>query len=449
VVSRKVEKAQLGTWISHKYGTQSTVSCLAPYVKSGEDIEVLLRNQHLLEPTQPVEICGLSLHRILHRIVHMQEELGFNDGASALVEFAQDRPVLISFPNETVWIARDSATNLMEECFKEIMRLEHKDWKTDQLDGLAHKIKSLMLQYRKTYGFWRAAMTEKFDGVTISRHVIDWTIASSIRVKAKNLAGMTPIIDPHTPGSVALSDRFNRAYLRVLAESSKTYSTPHYFYTINLSPFAIGRDKWTNLLQRIIRMTRAELDTGEFGGVYLSIRNLESISRNLARVRTAKKLIEGLSDAAKDYSVPICWSRAYGAGLAGLDLGVTVSTFQLNLNVNDMFLDGGPSGEDAEEYRFGSVINPWKKECWIKSQVIAAMKSPAGGLPQIGSVANFPTAAQLESSYRYRREFSKPYNLRTLCLLSDDWQRHISDNEVRPGAGYLQNFEPPWCNWGA
>ena len=444
IISKTVDKAQLGTLVSHRYGTQSSISCLAPYVKSREDIEVLLRNRDSLEADQPIELCGISLHRILRRVVSLEDELGIANSADSYVEFTKAHPMLVSFPPETAWLARKSATNAMRDCIADTAQTLHRDWSEEQSLELGLKIQGLAIQHRKSYGFWKAIMKEVHDGNVLSRHIIEWTIAVANRARAKYLAGMTPVIDSRTPGSLSLSDRFNRAYLRARAESSRSALMPHYLYTVNLSPFAIRRDKWTDFLAKLLRITRAELATGEFDGIHLSIRNLKSISRSVARVRTAKLLVSRLADVARDFRVPMYWSRGYVAGLVGMDEGVTVSSFPLNLNTDDMFLDGGPQGEDAEEFHYGSVLNLWKKESLRMEQIKASARS----LPDLGAGLTSPTIEQLESSTAYRIGFSKPYNLRCLCALSKQWQKHILNNDVRPGKEYVQSFELPWCNWG-
>lgn len=447
IVSKMVEEAQLGSWVSHRYGTQSSISCLGAYAKSDEDILVLLRNQSILDPDQPVELCGISLDRILGRAVSMEENAEPTSTPIDYAEFARTRPIIVSFPNETVWLARESAISKLGNCFIDVMQREHRDWDEDRVVKLAGQIQSLITANRKTFGFWKEITKHQEDGIVISRHLIDWTIASAIRARAKYMAGFTPMIDQRTPGSLSLSDKFNRAYLRVLAESSKAHLMPHYFYTINLSPNSIGRDQWPKFLQKLVRTTRFEIETGEFDGIYLSIRKLEAISRNPGRVRTAKKLISSLADIAKDFRLPLCWSRAHVAGLVGLDQGVTFSTFQLNLNTDDMFMDGGPSGDDAEQYKFGSALNPWTKEALLKGQVLSSMKGPAMGMPEIGGVSNRPTPAQIASHYQYRIGFSKPYNLRVMAMLSKKWQEQILNNEENPGAAYTKDFGAPWCNW--
>jgi len=449
VVEKTVNKAQLGTWISHRYDLQSTVSCLGPYIKSDEDILAVLNNYSLLDPDQPVELCGISLDRILDRAASMEISMEPESKVIDYSEFAKTRPIVVTFPSETIRLARDHAVSRFGASFEEIMRTVHHDWEDDRLKALSTKMQGLIKSTRKTYNFWKEITRHQEDGIVYSRHLIDWTIASAQRARAKYMAGLTPMVDCRAPGSLSLSDKFNRVHLHVLRESSRSSVTPHYLYTINLSSTSIRR-KSHDFLKKVLRTTRFEMETREFDGIYLAVRKLGPIYNDPARVATTVKFVGDLAEIAKDFRLPLCWSRANLAGLRGLDQGVTTSTFSLNLNVDDMFLDGGPSGEDAEEYHFGYVMNPWTGEDLKRENVKTSIAGPAMGMPEIGGVPNSPTQEQLDHNYLYRTGFSKPYNLRVMTLLSKKWQEEIRADEKEPGASYLGNLnkKSKWKNWG-
>ena len=444
---KQVERAVLGSWVGPDVGIQSNTSRLVPFGKSREDMEVFLRHPDLLGETQPVELCGFSVYSMLRRANTLNEELQDDGPRKPYSDFASKRPILVAFPSEVAWLPKNTAMNAVERSFEDSLPLSSLGFDEVNAKKIARKISNLMATNPKTYAFWTSSTKQKFEGETLSSIMIRGSIATSNLARAKAMSGFVPIVDEGTPGSLALSHRFNLAYSHVIEDLIDTgQRAPVYFYTIALNSTCIKRDTWNSTLEKVVRNSRIALAENIFDGIHLSIRGLSRISLSSGRVNVVWKLMDQLKEATDQSKLPLWWSRPGLAGLAGLDNGVNFASFQINLNQDDIYRDGGP----AEELpKFGKIVNTVKREIWHKNQVEAAMKGPDQGMPHLGVIGNAPTSRQLEIPVLYRIYFSKPYNIEAMNALGDDWRRHIGANEMSPGGQYLQSFEAPCNAWGS
>src|SRR5437899_480967 len=92
VVEKEVERALLGSW---SIAPAANVPFgMAPFVKSREDIEVLLRHPGLLAAGQPIELSGFSAHRTLRAAVGLEEELARDGTGTTYGELTNSHPVV-------------------------------------------------------------------------------------------------------------------------------------------------------------------------------------------------------------------------------------------------------------------------------------------------------------------------------------------------------------------
>ncbi len=447
VVDKQVGQAQLGTWLGPEVGVDVKASSLVPYGKSREDLEVILRSQELLAERQAIELSGFGLYTALPRAYVIEDEL-VDGGLDPYAVLASNHPVLVSYPFDVLWLVRDSGMNALRRGMTRVFsrRATGLGLSRQNAAELTERFIQLARASSRSYAFWRSITATEYEGETRSRFLMEWTIASALWARAKAMAGLVPVIDSHTPGSVALSHAFNLAYGNVMQDrDNEGRPAPAYLYTIGLNSTMIRPDTWTEELDRVVRNARVALEEMLFDGVHLAIRGLPYLSNSRGRVDVVLRLIDELSRVCQDIPLPLWWSRPGVIGVGGLDHGVNFASYQLNLSFADVYYDGGPV-EDVPKY--GKIYHPTRRELWNRDQVRYSLESPEGGMPDIGPVRQRPTQLELGSPQRYRIGFSKPYNMAVLNSLAENWWRNIDENETQPGQEYLQGADTPFNAWG-
>ncbi len=435
-------------------GVNVGYSGLPPYVKGQEDFEVILKYPEILRDKQPMEVNGFKTYSILKRSLSLQEELQgeeiYDTKQTPYETIASKHPIVVSFPSEVFWLNREGGIDALEKGLKQILPHTDFGFTQKQIRGIWNRFKEHAKNSYKKYHFWRAIIRDKFDGESLSKILMEWTIQNTMDARGKWLSGITPIIDSNTKGSVTYSHRINEAYGSLIkGRIDQGLESPALLYTLNLNSTVIDADEWTPMLEEMVRNTRLAFseDKDYYEGIFVSVRGLELISKSHGRVNTLIKLMTKLNDIARSEIVPIWWSRLGPAGLAAIDMGSTYSSFPINMSMTDVFLTGGPIDK---KYQYGRVFHPTMRARWYKDQVVKAKNGPDGGLPELKHYwnKNCPTALDLDTPPAYRINFSKPYNIAAMNNIVDNWENNIKDGETSPGREFLQSFEPPYDSWG-
>jgi hypothetical protein len=446
-IQKQVSQAQLGTWLGPTLGIQSRLSYLVPYGKSREDMEVILRSQGLLGERQPIELSGFGLYTALPRALAIQDDLE-EDGLEPYAVLTSHHPVLVSYPPDVLWLVKERGLTVLSKGMKRVLPrgiaglgLSHEE--AGRITDLTVRLASAS---SKSYSFWRAITATDYEGEALSSLLLEWSIANALLARAKAMAGLVPVIDSRTPGSVALAHTFNEAYGHVMHDrEDEGRPTLAYLYTIGLNPNLVPRERWPGMLEKVVRNARAALEDRLYDGIHLSIRGLPSISNSRGRVATVYRLLDELSGVCQSAGLALWWSRPGIVGVGALDHGANYASFQLNLSFADVYYDGGPVDELP---KYGKIYHPTKRELWDRNQVRRAMEGPDNGMPDLGPVRSRPMELELSSPTRYRVFFSKPYNMAALNDLAEGWWRSVDDSETRPGREYLQGTEAPFNQWG-
>lgn len=446
-VEKQVETAELGSWRSPTIGF-ATPYGLFPFVKSREDIEVILRRPSLLPSSQPVELSGFSLHRSLRHALVLQSVAQTGPPPATFKELASNHHVQVSWPSDLLWLAHPESVSKFQGFVADSLRLSEMAILPSDCEKISNKLSALAAESPRGFMFWRKATREQYSSVgTLSRLLIESAIAAANQARAHSMAGIVPCLDLKTPGSLQLLDSYNAGFAHVIQDRvDEGLRAPAYLYTVPVNSTAIRADEWPRQLDNLLTTAENAIATDVFEGMHLSIRGLERISISLGRVSVAKKLMNGLRAICASHQVPLFWSRASFPGLAARDMGVQFASYRLNLSVGDVYSQGG--GVSDPVYAFGRVVNPIQKVTWTRSQVELAMRGPDGGLPDLGNAATSPTVTQLARNQEYRIGFSKPYNVASFRYLDNLWTAHVKDNETHPGREYLQTFEAPYNQWG-
>ncbi len=446
VINYEAGNAKVGEVIDHLNKIRLQSGYLVPYISGSEDIEALLLNPEIIPDNVPVEVCGAKSATILNKTITLEERLEAEGGISYL-EFTKRNPLLMSFPPELLWLARNSGLEYWRKTLERFLPLSiglnKRESKkiTDILISAARKS-------RENYEFWKIISRTDYGDQRLSKILIELSISMAAKMRCRYMAGFNPIIDYRIKGSVILNHRINLAFATLVNEMLDVgIEAPHYFYTIPINSTLIQPDERITELNEIIRYCKSALETTDlFGGIHITIRNLELISKDPGRVRVVFKLFSEINQIGKDYRVPVWYSRAGLIGLAALDEGADFASYSPNLTLNDVFLEGGPPEKESQ---FGKIINIDKKELWNIKQLKKGMENNYT-LPKFEKVSfrNIPDSIELDSASYYRRLFSKPYNIAAMTELSLRWRENIKDGEIKPGRHYLQDFQVPFNAWG-
>jgi len=446
-VQKEVGDAYVGQW--NLDPTTALSLGVAPFVKSREDTQVVLRSAELLPEGQPVEFSGFSLHRALRTAESMDSRADEETGGIRFADLASSHPVMVSFPPDLMWLAHPGPVVKFAEGIQRI--LPESELSSTPADSLriALAIQNQLVASPQSFVFWRAAIRRDLPThVPLTRYLIDFSIAVAARARAKLLAPMAPVIDSRTPNSVWLAHKVNLAFGDVIADRvNEGAKAPALLYALSFNPGVFEADSPSETLSTAERNASAALQSGLFEGIWVAIRGLPRISLSAGRVNSVLRLIRRLGVIARANDAPLWWSRAGLAGLAAADLGCAGSSFSLNLRCDDLYVDGGGMAGDYTQ-TYGKVLNPVARDLWEYRQVRRSLDAPEPGLADLGPCRHIPNELELASPSKYRVFFSKPYNLAAMNYLYSDWKAHIGQGETTPGREYLQTFSAPTNQWG-
>jgi hypothetical protein len=446
-IRKEVERAVLADW--RIPGEASVPLGVAPFVKSREDISVLMRHSAVLKDRQPIEFSGFSIYRTLRTAELLNSRIGEDGGGTTYHDLVAVHPPLISFPPDLTWLGHPEAVGKFVEGLKRLLPDTEQSLTSADSDRIAEDIGNLLIAHPRSYAFW-SSITRKdsITKTTYSRHLIDYSLTASRRAGARFLAPLVPPIDRRTPGSVVLAHKFNLANANVVADRVREgVKSPLLLYALPFNSNVFETDGPSDVLSTSERYASAALESGMFEGFWTSIRGLSRISTVPARVRAVQGLVGRLSVTAKGHGAPIWWSRPGLIGLNGHDLGCVSTSFSLNLGIDDVYTDGGMSPDQS--YSYGKVLNVTARDLWGYREVCTSLDTPDPGLPDLGTCRHLPSQLELQSPPQYRSGFSKPYNVAAMNWLQHDWTRQTESGEVNPGTEYLQTFSKPYSQWGS
>ena len=215
VQKEKHQNIELGELKIPELNVDIEYSGTVPYAKSREDIEVLLRYPQTMRKHQPIEINGFNTHSMLRRAISLQEELQDESSDyeySPYEDLTRKHPVLVSYPPEVVWLAKEYGLKTWEKNLKQVLPTTEFGFEAEQIDDIIEKIHNHVILNPQTYHFWKAIINEKVGKESLSKIIMEWAIQNTLNARGKWISGLLPIIDAATPGSINLSHRINLAY---------------------------------------------------------------------------------------------------------------------------------------------------------------------------------------------------------------------------------------------
>jgi hypothetical protein len=214
-----------------------------------------------------------------------------------------------------------------------------------------------------------------------------------------------------------------------------------YFFTMNLDSSIFCTPSSRREYMRAagvradtLRMANAALqkNTDLYDGLQVRIRGLESISQSEQRVDLINQYVDDLVAICKKLNVPLWISNTGLPGLSFLDRGVNYCSCQMSMNIYDLYRNGGGSADPDDPY--GKIYHPVKQKRLFRRDIEREARNV--GLPIIRGMGEL-RPEWLTSAGVFRTKFGKPYNLATICELSNQWQKYTMDGEVNPGCTYL------------
>jgi hypothetical protein len=445
-IHKEVGKAVLGDW---RVGREFSVPFgLAPFVKSREDVSVLMRNPRTLKLGQPIEFSGFSAFRALRAAEVLNSKVDEDGIGVRFGDLVTAHPSLVSFPPDLTWLAHKESVDKFVEGLKRILPDTEQRLTPVDSDRIATEIGNLLVAHPRSFTFW-SAITKKDPATktTHSRHLIDYALTISERIRSRFLAPLVPMLDARTPNSAVLSHKFNLAYANVVADRfGEGVRSPLLLYSLPFNSNTFDVDGPSEMQSTAERNVSAALGSGLFEGIWIAIRGLSRISLVPSRVRAVEGLVSRLSAIAKGNGSVLWWSRPGLIGLRARDLGCALASFSLNLGIDDVYIDGGMSSDQS--YAYGRVLNAITRSLWGYPEVRTSLDSAEPGLPDLAVCRSIPDQIELQSPQRYRVGFSKPYNVSAMNWLESDWVRQTEQGEVNPGAEFLQTFQKPFDRWG-
>ena len=252
---KSVESAEIGLWRSPSIGF-ATPYGLVPFVKSREDIEVLLRQHGVLVPGQPIEFSGFSLHRSLRHAMQLQSEPDSTSRPLSFQELSAKFHVQISWPSDLLWSGHSIPLRHFRDFVADSLPLSEMALSSSDCAKIADKLHSIAIGSRRKFVFWRQITKEQFGAAgTLSRLLLEASIAATNRARAHSMAGIVPCIDLKTPNSLTLQDSYNTACAHVIDDRlNQGLRSPAYLYTVALNSTMVREDEWPKMLDGL--MTR-------------------------------------------------------------------------------------------------------------------------------------------------------------------------------------------------
>lgn len=441
-IEKQVDSAAIGQWVNPLTGFSSPTGQLAPICKGQEDIEVLLRNEPKLNRDQPVEYSGWSLSSTLKRAAKVDNEILYEDGYSPFSILSSYHPSILGYPPEVIWLAHEKAIKAFCTSVAQELPRAGLGYTREEAVRLAKDLERMAVDNDQTMRFWEGLGGE-FEGETYARVLVAFQVYSASRLKAKVLAGMAPLIHSRFPSSLEMTNELNRqtAAETVAMRENGLPAPDFYFFTLNLDSSLFCMPSSRREYERAVRirvdalrMVNAALrsNTDLYDGLCLRIRGIDYISASEQRIGLVSQFIDDAVRICRQLRVPLWVSNTGLPGLSLLDRGVDYCSCQMGMNAYDIYRNGGGSADPDDTY--GKIYHPAKQKRLFKRDVVREARSQ--GLPTVRGLGEL-RPEWLTSAGVFRTSFGKPYNLATICELSEQWQRFTRDGEVSPGCTYL------------
>lgn len=443
-ISSRLNKIGLGTITEiPSQETIAPLNSLIPYAAKSEDFEVILKNEKLLSEKQPVEMNGFNSHVNMKKAIKIGGEAGNID--SIYTNFTIKHPLLLSFPSEVIWLG--IGVDEFKDSFDWAAKKSDLGIDPKAIEDYSSSYKSIIERNTETYGFWKQ-ITSSDKETQLSRVLLETTLNMALLTRATFLSGITPLITKNSTTVGVLSQRINLAYGALINDYEDIgEKCPKYLYTINMDSSIIPKDNFTDELQDILSRARVSLETDTFNGIFVSVRGLKNLSSSEGRVNTLKKFFGSLCDIASDEKLPIWFSRTGLISLSLFELGGNFGSYQLNNHISDIYTKGfAPKGPSDPKMNYGTVLDPDTYRILTVHQVLGSRH----GLTQLEDVPNLPDEFTASSSVKYRKKFSKPYNMAAMQHINKKWLKNVEEGETNPGSEYLSRFSEPsyLSNWG-
>lgn len=441
-VEKQVNSASIGWWVNPLTGYSTPMGQLAPICKGREDVEVLMRNESRMNRGQPVEYSGWSLGSTLSRAMKVDNEVLYENGYSPFSLLSNHHPSLMSYPPEVLWLGNEKAINAFTKAIAQELPRAGMGYSREGALRLSQEIASMAMRSTQSMSFWNEIENE-FDGETYARALIGFQVYSASRLRAKALAGMVPLIKPEYTSSLERTDTLNKlTAAETIAAREEGFPAPDfYFYAMNLdsSVFCTPNSRREYMRAAAVRddtlrMANAALqkNTELYDGLHVRIRGIDGISSSVQRRAIINQYVDDLVRICARLKVPLWMSNTGLPGLSFLDRGVTYCSCQMGMNTYDIYRSGGGTGDPDDTY--GKTYHPSKQKRLFKRDVEREAKN--SGLPMVRGLGEL-RPEWLVSAGAFRTNFAKPYNLATICELSEQWQRYTRDGEDSPGCEYL------------
>jgi hypothetical protein len=447
IIEKQVGNACLGRLEdTNKTIASVKLNQLIPYISGHEDIDVIAHHSNLLEVNQMLEINGFQTKSILKIARYTQGTV--DDSFVPFTKLVSSHPLIMSFPSEVVWLTPSNGIDNFLDNICWILQNNNFNFEKEKAKKIRDYYKQLLYSSAKKYQFW-ASINERIDSERLSNLLINIQIELALQSRAKFLAGLTPIINIQTSGSVELSHNWNLAFANIIEQRlDQGLGAPKCLYNIALNSSMILNDDCEEL-KRVVKFTREGMKNNLFDGICISVRNLQHISGLSGKVNTLSKFINDINTISREEKLPVFYSRFGLIGLNAFDNGANFASYCLNMNISDIFPTGfrrDKTTDKNDTFGYGKILNHETRELLDKSQVIKLEK----GMPLLNNVPNKPIPSQLESATDYRKNFVKPYNMAAMGKLNQDWINNTDNGEIRPGMEYLKIFRSPnfYNSWG-
>jgi len=445
-VSSRINQITLGNLTDSKSNEIITpLNFLIPYAAASEDFEIILKREKLLSEKQPIEMNGFNSHLNMKKAIKIGGEIGQID--SFYTDFTIRHPILLSYPSEVIWLGIQKGVDRFKDSFDWVAKRSDLGIDLGVYKAYSDAYKVIIERNIETYGFWKE-ITDRDKEVQTARVLLESTLNMAILTRSAFLSGLTPLITKHSTTVSVLSQRINMAYGAMINDYEDVgEKCPKYLYTINIDSSIIPKNNFTDELKDIANRAKASLEMNQFDGIFVSIRGLKYISSSEGRIQTLKKFCEKLCEICQDEKLPIWFSRTGLISMALFELGASYGSFQLNNHIDDIYLQGfKPKGPIDPKIKYGTVLDPDTYRFLTPDEVL---RSPHG-LTKLEGVPNLPNEFDLASDVKYRKNFSRPYNMAAMCYLNKKWLKNVKEGDTNPGSEYLSRFTEPnyYSTWG-
>lgn len=351
-------------------------------------------------------------------------------------------PELFSTPNLAGLHALSAAGLGAEEAAR--IRLGLPSGGTDAIDWPKLKGTSLATDSEFWAGMARARVYPRLLGGLVEQ---------GYRLRIALLAPPVPSLHEDWVKSPDLQFELNAAASQLLRIGETDAAPLRLLYSFHVHPSALRNPE---LLQRALEMLRLALAGTEyrFRGVHLSFIDLKAVTIDGApTVRLAKDLASRVIEIAASSGRFTTVSDSGPVGPAFLDLGAAFATYGPSMSMNRTYQvvrsPAKPEANRIREAKFGKVLGGPYNYVLLRLRDVRAQNWTLESTN--GKCGNeVPPGVRRGPDYRYRVEFSKPYNVAVQEVLNDLRDRElIKTKNARPGRSLLGRSDDslivPWA----